>query len=221
VRLTSGKKWEVLFISMRKIIFESAMSIDGFIEGPHGELDWVIFEHEKCNASALLSRFDTIFYGRKAYEKFGIPRLNDQELPETQRQFYNTLNKMRKYVFTRTAKHVPGNGMVVSDNLEEEVRRIRGEDGKDIWLSGGADILRTFADLDLIDEYVLNVHPVVLKSGKPLFAGIKKQLNLKLLNKRNLQSGVVILRYRPESRLKMEYYDGRSVQNECERSGAS
>ena len=196
---------------MRKVIFESAVSIDGFIEGPNGEMDWLVFEEEICNASEFLSEFDTIFYGRKAYEKFGIPRFLEPDLPEAEREFYNTIHAMRKYVFSRTEKHVAGNGMVVSENLEAEVIRIREEEGKNIWLCGGADILKTFADLDLIDEYVLTVHPVLLSSGKPLFAGIKKPLNLKLIDKKNLKSGVVILHYRPETRLKNEYHDHRSV----------
>ncbi|MEX2235108.1 MAG: dihydrofolate reductase family protein [Cyclobacteriaceae bacterium] len=89
--------------------------------------------------------------------------------------------------------------------------RIRGEVGKNIWFCGGADILKTFADLDLIDEYILTIHPVVLSSGKPLFAGLKKPLNLKLVNKYNLKSGVVILHYCPQSRIKNEYHDDRSL----------
>jgi dihydrofolate reductase len=189
---------------MRKVIFESAVSIDGFIEGPNGEMDWLVFEGNCCDASAFLSGFDTIFYGRKAYEKFGVLPEITADLPQAEREFYYSLSIMRKYVFSRTEKHVAGNGMVVSENLEAEVARIREEEGKNIWFCGGADILRTFADLDLIDEYVLTIHPVVLSSGKPLFAGIKKPLNLKLINKHNLKSGVVKLRYRPESRFKHE-----------------
>jgi len=185
---------------MRKVIFESAVSVDGFIEGPNGEFDWWNFYDGYYNALAFLSRFDTIFYGRKAYERFGAAD-KTEELPEGQRQFLEAVRYMRKYVFSRAKKHVAGNAMVVSDNIEAEVNRIREEEGRSIWFCGGAEIFRTFADLDLIDEYVLTIHPVVLRSGKPLFDGIKKPLNLELLDKRNLNSGVVKLHYRPQSRI--------------------
>jgi dihydrofolate reductase len=186
---------------MRKIIFESALSVDGFIEGPNGELDWWVFEEEYSSATAFLSRFDTIFYGRKAYEKFAAPDTTGQ-LTEAQRQFLEAVGNMRKYVFSRVNKHVAGNGMVVSEDIEGEVKRIREEEGKSIWFCGGADIFRTFVELDLIDEYVLTIHPMVLRSGKQLFEGINKPLNLELLDKRNLKSGIVKLYYRPLNRIK-------------------
>lgn len=196
---------------MRKVIFESAVSIDGFIEGPNGELDWLVLEETEDGVNGFLSGFDTIFYGRKAYERFGIPPSVTPDLPDAEREFYYAISTMRKYVFSRKRKHVPGNGMVVSENLEAEVIRIRGEEGKNIWFCGGADILKTFAELDLIDEYILAVHPVLLYSGKPLFASVKKPLNLKLINRYSLKSGVVILHYCPESRIKNGNHDGRSV----------
>ncbi|HEX8041919.1 MAG TPA: dihydrofolate reductase family protein [Chryseosolibacter sp.] len=185
---------------MRKIIFESAVSVDGFIEGPNGEMDWLVLNRERFDAVAFLSRFDTIFCGRKAYERLEA-RAADEFLPDAQREFHRVISQMRKYVFSRKEKHLPGNGMVVSENLEGEVQRIRDELGKDIWFCGGADILSTFAELDLVDEYVLVVHPVMLKSGKSLFAGTRRPLNLKLLEQRNLESGVISFRYLPESRI--------------------
>ena len=195
---------------MRKVIFESAVSVDGYIEGPNGELDWWTFMEGDRNPLTFLSRFDTVFYGRKAYERFGVPHLAEAFTP-SQRQLIEAVAHMRKYVFSRMKKHVAGNAMVVSDDLEAEVRRIREEDGKSIWFCGGAEIFRTFADLDLIDEYVLTIHPVALRSGTPLFAGLKRPLNLKLLKKSVLASGIIKLEYLPYSRLNNFYYDGRSI----------
>lgn len=195
---------------MRKVILESAISMDGFIEGPNGELDWLICDEEICNAAEFLARFDTVFYGRKAYEKLGIRPLEDGSLSEGAMQFLEDVNGMRKYVFSRVKKHVAGNGMVIFENLEQEVRRISEEEGKNIWFFGGADILKTFAELDLIDEYVLSVHPVLLRSGKALFSDTRNQLNLRLMEKRKLRSGVIKLYYRPESRIKQFAHDGRS-----------
>lgn len=184
---------------MRKVIFESSVSADGFIEGPDGALDWWL-DKEVFSSADFISRFDTVFFGRKAYERLGVPRQTDH-LPIAQWEFYEAISHMRKYVFSRVYKHVAGNGMVVSENLVEEVKRIREEEGKSIWLCGGADILKTFYGLDLIDEYMLTVHPVLLRSGKPLFEGATKPLNLQLLSKHILRSGAVRLRYRPRHRL--------------------
>lgn len=196
---------------MRKVIFESAVSMDGFIEGPKGELDWLMFEQSGCDAYHLFSRFDTIFYGRRAYERLGISGVVPDDLPGGQRQFLSAASHMRKYVFSRVAKHVPGNGMVITENIEREVKRIREEEGKNIWLFGGADILKTFAELDLVDDYFLRVHPVLLRSGKRLFEGRQKPDDLILINKDHLDSGVVKLHYRPESRINNHYHEDRSV----------
>jgi dihydrofolate reductase len=130
---------------MRKVIFESSISLDGFIEGPGGELDWLQQGQDAVDISAFLSSFDTIFYGRKTYDKIGVPKRKDARMGSKEERFFLAVEGMRKYVFTRTMKHVEGNAMVIGDNLEVEVKRIREEEGKNIWLCGGADILRTFA----------------------------------------------------------------------------
>lgn len=192
---------------MRRIIFEASVSLDGFIEGPSGDLDWILPGDEPgsdIEAKRFLSTFDTIFFGRKAYEKIGIIH-PDTSVSISDKEFCYMMHGMRKYVFSRTVKHVRGNAMIISRELKEEVTRIREEDGKNIWFCGGADLLKTFAALDLIDEYVLAVQPVLLKSGTPLFPGNKKPLDLTLVDRKNLESGVVILHYRPESRLNMSY----------------
>lgn len=189
---------------MRKIIFESAVSLDGFIEGPNGELGWWIPWEEYVDANTFLSTFDTIFCGRKAYEKLLIVS-SSNALTGGQRQFLETVKCMRKYVFSRARKHVPGNGMVVSGDLEGEVRRIREEDGKCIWFCGGADIFKTFASLDLIDEYVFSIYPVALRSGKLLFEEKGQKLKLELLDRRSLKSGVLKLRYRPQNRVNKSF----------------
>ncbi len=185
---------------MRSVIFESSVSLDGFIEGPNGELDWLV--DEAGGPSQFLSAFDTIFYGRRAYERLGLPTVVSGAMPQDEKEWYYALHGMRKYVFSRTEKHVEGNGMIISENIEEEVRRIRQEDGKNIWFCGGPDILRTFIDLDLVDEYILSVHPVLLNEGKRLFTGKEKALSLQLTQRKRLESGVVVLHYKPESRVK-------------------
>ena len=179
---------------MRKIIAEIAVSVDGFIEGPGGELDWLVFDEGNSYVNEFLSRFEVIFYGRLAYERFGAAL---QAGADAQDDFRITLNNMRKYVFSRSVKHVAGNGMMVNDNIRETVKRIREEEGKDIWLCGGAEIINTFANMELIDEYMLAIQPTILGSGKPLFSRLDHRVRLQLLQAERLNSGVVLLNYKP------------------------
>lgn len=193
---------------MRKIILESSVSLDGFVEGPRGEMDWLIGNDRSGDVFDFLSVFDTAFFGRRTYERFGAPHDTDGDLTSRQRHFADVMYGLRKYVFSRTIKHVEGNGMVISRNVEAEVRRIRSEEGKNIWFCGGPDLLKTFGALDLIDEYLISVHPVLLRSGKPLFQDQTALLhNLVLVEKRDLASGIVILHYCPHNRLEMYNHD--------------
>jgi dihydrofolate reductase len=179
---------------MRKVIAEIAVSVDGFIEGPEGELDWLVFDEENGYVNEFLSRFEVIFYGRLAYERFGVHLQAEENMAD---DFRITVNNMRKYVFSRSVKHVPGNGMMVNGNIRETVRRITEEEGKDIWLCGGAEIINTFANMGLIDEYMLAVQPTILGSGKPLFSHVDHRIRLELLHAERLNSGVVLLNYKP------------------------
>ena len=198
---------------MRRVIFETSISMDGFIEGPEGELDWMVPSDEdepEEETGSLFAVFDTIFFGRKTYET--IAQVSQHGMSsDNEKEFFYLMHGMRKYVFSRSVRHVQGNAMVISGNIEEEVLRIRGEEGKDIWFRGGANLLQSFMALDLVDEYVLSVHPVLLNSGKPLFSGNNRPTSLTLVKKQKLKSGVVLLRYKPESRLNVKTYEGRSL----------
>ena len=114
---------------MRRIIAEIALSLDGYIEGPNGQLDWLTptssdFE-ETGFRHHFLSSFDTIFYGRIAYQKVAMVQSFDTVSPEIFPSFNSLVNKMRKYVFSRSMKHVPGNAMVINDSLLCHVNRIK------------------------------------------------------------------------------------------------
>lgn len=194
---------------MRKVIFESSISSDGFIEGPNGELNWLCPHARPASLRGFLSLFDTIFYGRRTYEKLGMVKL-PEEINGIDKEVAYAVLRMRKYVFSRTQTHVQGNGMVVREDLEPEVKRIREEEGKNIWLCAGPDLLKAFAVLDLVDDYLLSVHPIALRSGKPLFEGRKMPDGLRLVEDHKLKSGVIVMHYRPESRIN-RHYDGRGI----------
>ena len=98
--------------------------------------------------------------------------------------------------------HIERVGAEAVAAIEAEVGRIRDEDGKNIWFAGGVGIMRSFAERDLIDQYLITVRPIMLHSGKALFEGGTWPANLTLIQKNILKSGAVILKYLPESRLR-------------------
>lgn len=168
---------------MRRIILGLAVSLDGFIEGPHGEYDWC-FTDQDYGMSDFMKRIDAIFMGRKSYEL----TLNHGD--------ENPWKGVETYVFTGTLSgEVAPNIKLVSTDVGNFVREIRQTKGKDIWLFGGSQLITTFVNEGLIDEYWLSVHPVVLGSGKPLFKNLASRKNLKLVSHKVYNTGLVSLKY--------------------------
>jgi len=177
----------------RKIILDLAVTLDGFIEGKNGEVDWCVMDPEMGFIN-FLNQIDTILYGRKSYDLWGqfTPQLED---PETDKEMWALVHSKEKYVFSRTHKGNDSKTIFINDNIVGEVNKLKNKPGKDIWLYGGASLITTFIHLGLVDEFRLSVHPVVLGEGTPLFMDIKQRLNLKMVNTRTFSSGVVQLIY--------------------------
>ncbi len=182
---------------MRKIILNLATTFDGLIEGPNGELDWIVKDKEVDYADILndiLSDKDIIFYGRVAYEKFGNTQ-PEKNAPQKIKDAYKLLHSKKKYVFSKTLTNDGSDTTFVSSNIENTVLEIKKESGKDIWLYGGAKIASTFLNLNLVDEIRLAVHPVILGKGKPLFENIELKQKLKLTDIQSYESGVFLVKY--------------------------
>ena len=188
----------VHLLRMRKIIAELAISVKGIADDVTGALDCLVFDEDAEFANEFLSRFEVIFFGRTAYEKYGV-LLSPGEWKESEILQGDTIMHIRKFVFSRTAKHVAGNGMVISTHLADNVRRIKEEEGKDIWLCAGEAIVNTFTSLGLVDEYILVVRPGIPGNGEDLLASIKNRVPLRFIGSETLRSGVVILSYAPSS----------------------
>lgn len=183
---------------MRSIILNLAVSFDGMIEGPNGELDWLVKEEGTDFGDILneiLSDKDIIFYGRVAYEKFGHQQADEQASPKIKEAF-RLLNSKTKYVFSQTMKDDPTGAIVINAGIKEKVQEIKQQPGKNIWLYGGAKIATTFFNLDLIDEIRLAIHPVILGKGKPLFQDIEHKKRLTLLSSQDYASGVTLVKYK-------------------------
>jgi dihydrofolate reductase len=177
----------------RRIILDLAVTLDGFIEGNNGEVDWCVMDAEMGFIS-FLNQIDTILYGRKSYDLWGqyIP---DSDNEETENELWDLVHSKEKYVFSRTQRGTDDKAIFINDHILEEVNKLKSKSGKDIWLYGGASLITTFIQLGLVDEFRLSVHPVVLGKGKLLFTDINQRLNLKLVNTRTFSSGVVQLIY--------------------------
>lgn len=183
------------FINSRRIVLDLAVTLDGFIEGPKGEVDWCIMDPDMGFAD-FLNSIDTILYGRKSYDLWGqyIP---DEGVDDAEKEIWRLIQSKKKYVFSKTLREIDGNAILIKENIQHEVEKIKKEPGKDIWLYGGASLVTTFINLGLIDEYRLSVHPVVLGSGKPLFIDMNQRIELNLVSIRKFTSGVVQLCYHP------------------------
>jgi dihydrofolate reductase len=177
---------------MRKIILDLAVTLDSLIEGPNGEYDWCILD-EEANLDAFLEDIDTIFYGRVSYDLWGNYQ-PEENAPSFMKDLFNAVHTKEKIVFSKT-KNSDGKATFISTDIAEHVNEIRNRPGKNIWLYGGAGLIKTFMELELIDEFRLAVHPVILGKGKPLFADIDKRLNLKLKSATPSKSGVILLVY--------------------------
>jgi dihydrofolate reductase len=182
---------------MRKIVLDLAVTLDGFIEGPNGEIDWCIMEEDpglESSFADFLSGIDTIFYGRISYELWGNYQ-PDEKAGNAMKELYDSIHSKSKYVFSNTRHDDDGKAIFISSEIEDKVQKIREQPGKDIWLYGGAKLITTFINFDLVDVYRLAVHPVILGSGKPLFMSIENRVNLKLIDAKGSASGVTLLSY--------------------------
>lgn len=177
----------------RKVILDLAVTLDGFIEGPNGEVDWCIIDPDMDFAN-FLNQIDTILYGRKSYDLWGKYNPENED-SDTEKEIWRLVHSKEKYVFSRTQKKTDNRAIVINDNIVEEVNKLKKKPGKDIWLYGGSSLITTFIKLGLVDEFRLSVHPVILGEGKPLFIDIKERVNLSLINTNRFSSGVVQLCY--------------------------
>jgi dihydrofolate reductase len=190
--------------TLRKIIVTMRVSLDGFITGPHGEMEWMeeFFDEALANyESELQKTVDTTLFGRVTYQDFESywPMVAlDPASPKGLAEYAHQLNAMRKIVFSRTLSHVEwNNSTLVKEIVPEEITKMKHEPGRDMVIYGSASIVQTLTNLGLIDQYQLLVYPVVLGSGKPLFQNILHKVKLLLISATTHPSGVVVLSYQP------------------------
>jgi dihydrofolate reductase len=182
---------------MRKIIYWVHVSLDGHIAGPNGEFDWPVFGPELARFSHEENdRVDTFLYGRAVWEVMSgyWPTADEDTDEEHARYFAPIWRATPKVVFSSTLEKADWNTTVVSGDLASAVADLKALPGKDMQLTGGTGVAKALADLDLIDEYQVVVHPVVLGGGKQLFP-LADRFTLKLVETRTFDGASVLLRY--------------------------
>lgn len=186
---------------MRKLIVSTLMTLDGIMQDPGGfgeiaEGGWSgPYFDDEAGKLALdhLLQAETFLAGRVTYELFKEfwPRVHEGE-------YAARLNSMPKLVASTTlAEPLEWNATLVEGDPADEIARIKEQPGGDIMMYGSATLMRTLIEHDLIDEYLIWVHPVVLGNGKRLFDDGLDRADLELVASKTLSTGVVILTYRP------------------------
>lgn len=177
----------------RRIILDLALTLDGLIEGPNGEVDWCIMDDE-MDFPGFLDQIDAILYGRKSFDAWGR-YMPENGIADAEKDMWEQVHAKKKYVFSKTRQGIQDDAIFINGNILEAVTELKNESGKDMWLYGGASLVTSFVNLGLVDEFRLSVHPVVLGEGKPMFIDIQKRVNLELVDTRKFSSGVVQLIY--------------------------
>jgi dihydrofolate reductase len=180
---------------MRKLVAAINMTIDGFCDHTAGIPDDEIHQHY----TDLLSNADTILYGRITYQLMEYWRtlLENPSDEKSMNDFAIAIDKIPKIVFSHTLKNVEWeSAKLAGRDIEEEVSELKQQSGKDI-LVGSRSLIIQLMKLNLLDEFQLCIHPVIVGTGLPLFENIKDKTVLKLIKTKTFSGGAVMLYYEP------------------------
>ncbi|HEY1405256.1 MAG TPA: dihydrofolate reductase family protein [Spirochaetota bacterium] len=186
---------------MRKIIVAMQVTLDGFIEGPKGELDWAMKEDAETwkEVFELHDSADTLLLGRvmyPAFEKYWLSVLSGRHGSENEIAYAKRADKMQKLLFSTTVSSVEWETTrIIKDNVEGEMRKMKQQSGKNMLMLGGAGLVSSFMNSGLVDEIHLLINPVILGGGKPLFGNLNKRERLHLISSKILASGKVAVHY--------------------------
>ncbi|WKV75548.1 dihydrofolate reductase family protein [Streptomyces sp. PCS3-D2] len=184
---------------MRRVTYAMGVSLDGYIVGPDGDFDWTEPDEEVFRFWIDETREVGVhLLGRRLYETMLYWETADQDpsLDAASLEWISVWNPLPKVVFSSTLSAVQGNARLASGGLAEEIGRLRAAPGGGDIAIGGATLASEAAALDLIDEYRMVVHPVLVGSGIPFFPRHGRRVDLELLETRTFSSKVVHLRYR-------------------------
>ena len=188
---------------MRKIKLQVQMTVDGYIAGPNGEMDFMVWNWDdelKQYVKDLTEPVDCIILGRKLAEGF-IPHwatvaANPDDPEFTAGEKYTDTHKV---VFTKTLdKSKWDNTVIAKGNLVDEITNLKNQDGKDIIAYGGATFVSALIKQGLIDEYHLFINPTAISNGMAIFKGLDSKQDLRLVKATSFDCGIVVLNYEPK-----------------------
>jgi len=185
---------------MRKLVFFMHTSLDSFVAGPNGEMNWIKVDEAIFDfVGTMTDQADTALYGRVTYEMMESywptaadkPTATKHDIEHS--QWYN---KVSKIVLSRTIKETgQRNTKVISENISENINRLKQQDGKNIIIFGSPSASNSLLKMGVVDEFWIFVNPVLLGQGMPLFKDITESVLLTLIETRTFDNGVIALHY--------------------------
>ena len=188
---------------MRKLKLQVQMTVDGYIAGPNGEMDWMVFDWDdklKEYVKDLTEPVDCILLGRKLAEGF-IPYWASVAANPDDPQFTagKKFTDTHKVVFSKTLDTSEwDNTVLAKGNLVDEITKLKNQDGKDIIVYGGATFVSALIKQGLIDEYHLFINPTAIGNGMTIFKELDSKQNLTLVKSTSFDCGIVVLNYEPK-----------------------
>ncbi len=182
---------------MRTVTYGGAVSLDGFLAGVYGSIDWLHFSKDVQEVMTdYWKDVDTILMGRKTYEVAAAQGRAGKKNPKKAKS--RTENEaMRSYVFSRTLKEIGGPGIeLVTGDAVEFVRDLKRRPGKGICLMGGGELAQSLLAAGLVDQIGLNIHPILLGAGIPTFRDPGHRVKLTLKECRPIEGGCILANYK-------------------------
>jgi dihydrofolate reductase len=185
---------------MRNLIFFMHTSLDGFVAGPNGEMNWISVSDELFDYVATMTdNADTALYGRVTYEMMQSYWPTAAEQPNASKhdkEHSAWYSKVAKIVLSKTiSEEGLDNTTVISEGLADHINKIKNQEGKDILIFGSPRASHSLLAQGLIDEFWLFVNPILLGEGIPLFKDVPEMTKLKLIETKTFSSGVIALHY--------------------------
>lgn len=174
---------------MRKISLFIAISLDGYIAKPNNDLSFLKIvekEGEDYGYAKFTSAIDTLIVGRKTYD-YVLKEIGSSHYDNGERDIY---------VITRTPKPSKGRVTFYTGDIAELVKKLKSENGKDIYCDGGAEVINELLKLDLIDEYIISIIPILLGNGTRLFKDGRPEQLLELISSKSFDTGLMQLHYK-------------------------
>jgi dihydrofolate reductase len=172
---------------MKKIILYIAISLDGYIAKPNDDLSFLSIvdkEGEDYGYFDFIKSVDTVIEGRKTYDWIM------KQVPE-----YPHADK-KSYIITRTPKESIGNTTFYTGNLKELITELKNQEGKDVFIDGGAQLVNSLLKDNLIDEFIISVIPILVGNGIKLFEDERPEQKLTLINTKSYDTGLVQIHYK-------------------------